>query len=143
MRPSFSISQNADRAQLLQYIRETWKCGSIRPDRSDQTIKYEVRSVTELVNVVLPHFRICPLLSSKQRDVELFVDVCKLIQAGKHLEIDGFEKIEKLAMEMNPSGKRKYSAERILNSLRSDERIVYATGNRGIDKMKFRPARMA
>jgi hypothetical protein len=34
-------------------------------------------------------------------------------------------------MEMNPSGKRKYSGSDILESLRSGERIVYAAGNRG------------
>ena len=34
-------------------------------------------------------------------------------------------------MEMNPSGKRKYSGSEILNSLRSGERIVYAAGNCG------------
>ena len=32
---------------------------------------------------------------------------------------------------MNPSGKRKDTASEILNSLRSDEGIVYATGNCG------------
>jgi preprotein translocase subunit YajC len=35
-------------------------------------------------------------------------------------------------VEMNPSGKRKYSGSEILNSLRSGERIVCAAGNRGI-----------
>ena len=50
---------------------------------------------------------------------------------GKHREVDGFEKIVRLSMEMNPSGKRKYFGSEMLSSLRSDERIVYATSNRG------------
>ena len=50
---------------------------------------------------------------------------------GKHREVDGLEKIVRLSMEMNPSGKRKYFGSELLNSLRSDERIVYATSNRG------------
>ena len=49
----------------------------------------------------------------------------------RHLEPDGLEMIVRLAMEMNPSGKRKYIGSEILDSLRSGERIVYATGNRG------------
>jgi hypothetical protein len=50
---------------------------------------------------------------------------------AKHLEREGLEEIVRLAMEMNPSGKRRYIGSEILNSLRSGERIVYATGNRG------------
>ena len=81
VRPSFSVSQNADRAELLYIIQEKWGCGFNRPDRSDRTLKFEM--------------------------------------------------IVRLAMEMNPSGKRKYIGSDILKSLRSGERIVYATGNCG------------
>jgi hypothetical protein len=131
VRPSFSVSQNADRADLLHKLRELWNCGSIRPDRSDKTLKYEVRNVGDLVEKVIPHFRQYPLLSSKQSDVERFDQICQLIAAGKHLEADGFEQIVQLAIEMNPSGKRKYTGSDILTSLRSGEGIVYATGNCG------------
>src|SRR5439155_2562573 len=109
VRPSFSVSQNADRANLLYAIQELWGCGFIRPDRSDKTIKFEVRTVSDLVEKVLPHFRSNPLLSSKQKDLEKFARICELINARHHLEQDGLEEIVRLAMGMNPSGKRKYS----------------------------------
>jgi hypothetical protein len=131
VRPSFSVSQNADRAQLLYVIKEKWTCGFIRPDRSDKTLKFEVRNLGELVSIVIPHFRANPLMSTKQNDFTKFAGVCELMSAGKHREIDGFEKIVRLSMEMNPSGKRKYFGSEMLSSLRSDERIVYATSNRG------------
>jgi hypothetical protein len=131
VRPSFSVSQNADRATLLYRIQQMWDCGFIRPDRSDKTIKFEVRNVRELVEKVLPHFRAYPLLSSKQADVERFDRICQLVLEGRHLESVGFVQIVGLAMEMNPSGKRKYSSAEILNSVRSGEGIVCATGNRG------------
>lgn len=131
VRPSFSVSQNADRAELLYKIQELWGCGFIRPDRSDKTLKFEVRNISELVEKVLPHFRTCPLLSGKQLDVEGFERICLLVHSGRHLETDGFEQIVQLAMAMNPSGKRKYSGSEILSSLRSGERIVYAVGNHG------------
>ncbi len=60
------MSQNADRAELLYMIQEKWECGFIRPDRSDKTLKFEIRNVSELVATVLPHFRTYPLLSSKK-----------------------------------------------------------------------------
>ena len=142
VRPSFSVSQNADRASLLYEIQKRWDCGFIRPDRSDKTVKYEVRNVQHLVERVLPHFSTYPLRSPKQADVERLERVCRLVLAGRHLEPSGFEEIVRLAMEMNPSGKRKYSGNDILRSLRSGEGIVCATGNRGRNT-KFRPARMA
>lgn len=117
VRPSFSVSQNGDRAQLLYTILEKWGCGSIRTDRSDKTLKFEVRNVKDLVEKVLPHFRTFPLLSSKHNDVETFGQVCKLIYNGEHKHREGFAKIVGLAMRMNSSGKRKYSGSEILNSL--------------------------
>ncbi len=131
VRPSFSVSQNAERAELLYIIQEKWECGFIRPDRSDKTVKFEIRNVRDLVEKVLPHFRAYPLMSTKQADFERFERICELVSDGRHLELEGFEEIVRLAMEMNPSGKRKYFGSEILNSLRSGERIVYATGNRG------------
>ena len=131
VRQSFSVSQNADRAQLLYVIKEKWNCGSIRPDRSDKTIKFEVRNLGELVSVVIPHFRANPLMSSKQSDFTKFAGVCELMSKGRHREVDRFGKIVRLSMDMNPSGKRKYFGSELLSSLRSDERIVYATSNRG------------
>src|ERR671925_164026 len=72
VRPSFSVSQNADRAKLLHEIQKLWGCGFIRPDRSDKTLKFEVRTVSDLVEKVLPHFQSYPLLSAKQADIERF-----------------------------------------------------------------------
>lgn len=131
VRPSFSVSQNADRAQLLYIIQQMWGCGFIRPDRSDKTLKYEVRNVRDLVEKVIPHFRVNPMFSSKQFDFGKFDQICQIVNDGKHLELEGLIEIIRLAMEMNPSGKRKYNGNEILNSLRSGEGIVYATGNSG------------
>ena len=108
-----------------------WKCGFIRPDRSDKTLKLEVRSISDLVKCVLPHFRKYPLQSSKQHDVDRFDQICRLMHEKRHLTIEGLQEIVGLAMEMNPSGKRKYSGNEILASLRSGEGIVYAAGNSG------------
>ena len=130
IRPSFSVSQNADRAELL-YVIQRWGCGFIRPDRSDKTIKFEVRNVGALIEKVLPHFQEHPLASSKQRDVEKFERICKLIHTGRHLKWEGFMEVVKISMQMNPSGKRKYLESDILKSLLPGERIVCATGNCG------------
>ena len=131
VRPSFSVSQNGDRAELLYKLQQYWGCGYIRPDRSDKTLKFEVRKIDDLIEKVLPHFEAVPLLSSRQRDVSLFDQICRLVFQKRHLESDGLIDIVNLAKQMNPSGKRKYSASEILNSLRAGEGIVYAVGNHG------------
>ncbi len=77
---------------------------------------------------VLPHFERHPLLSSKCKDLELFGFVCSAIGDGRHRIQDGFAEIVKAAVRMNSSGRRKYSEDEILSSLRSGEGIVCAHG---------------
>ncbi len=113
VRPSFSVSQNSGRAEVLRMLRSHFKCGSIRPDRSDKTIKYEVRSLENLIKSVIPHFEQNPLLSSKSSDFELFAKICRMMSKKKHHTITGFSSIIDLAFRMNPSGIRKYSKKEI------------------------------
>src|SRR5581483_5626120 len=67
VRPSFSVSQDGDRAEVLHVIQTYFGCGSIRPDRSDKTLKWETRRLDDLVGRVIPHFEQYPLLSGKSR----------------------------------------------------------------------------
>ena len=117
LRPSFSVSQNEDRRQVLDIIREYFGCGSIRRDFADKTLKFEIRDHNDLVSKVIPHFERFPLLSKKQKDLELFRTICAIIHEAKHLEKDGFAEVVKLAYVMNGSGKRKRTQEEIIRSL--------------------------
>lgn len=105
IRPSFSVSQNNDRAEVLNLCKKYFDCGSIRPDRSDKTLKYEVRSLKDLIHKIVPHFRKYPLLSGKQKDFEKFAKVCELMRKDRH----NLKQIIELSYKMNISGKRKFS----------------------------------
>jgi len=129
VRPSFSVSQNADRAEVLVLMKEYFGCGGIRPDRSDRTLKYEVRSLDDLQRRVIPHFEQFPLLSSKGRDFERFATVCERVADGLHLTRPGFRDIVDLATTMNSSGRRRFTAERMAEGM--SEVIVSATSNGG------------
>jgi hypothetical protein len=131
VRPSLSVSQNGDRAEVLQLIQSLFGCGSIRPDRSDKTLKWETRRLDDLVGRVIPHFERFPLLSGKQRDFEQFAAVCRLMAGGAHRTTSGLIEIVELAAEMNPSGRRRYRAAEVLSKLHQGEGIVCASGNRG------------
>ena len=113
VRPSFSVSQNADRSEVLLLMQQHFRCGSIRPDRSDKTLKYEVRCLDDLVERIIPFFEANPLISSKQRDFERFANVCRLVRERAHRTQPGLREIAGLAMAMNASGKRKFAIEAI------------------------------
>jgi hypothetical protein len=117
VRPSVSVSQNGDRSEVLKEIQLYFGCGTIRPDRSDRTLKWEVRSLPLLLERVIPHFRRYPLQSGKQRDFELFANVCERMARGEHRALAGLGEIVRLAGDMNPSGKRRFVPETILASL--------------------------
>jgi hypothetical protein len=117
VRPSFSVSQNQDRSEVLHIIQQYFGCGTIRPDRSDRTLKWEIRSLRPLVETVIPHFEAYPLQSGKQQDFLAFADICQRMTSRDHCTPDGLYQIVQLAAGMNPSGKRGYEPESILRSL--------------------------
>jgi hypothetical protein len=112
VRPSFSVSQNGDRSELISLLPEFFGCGCIRPDRSDRTVKFEVRSLNDLVVKVIPFFDQFPILSAKRRDYEIFKDVCRIMVKGHHLQRDGLLEIADLATTMN-GGRRRYTRDMI------------------------------
>ncbi len=118
VKPSFAVSQNSDRRQVLDLMMKYFGCGFLRRDYGDKTLKYEVRSLDELLEKVIPHFLAFQLKSSKQNDFLLFTEICKLMKDQKHLEIKGFKRIVELGYTMNGSGKRKHSKDILLSNLK-------------------------
>ena len=107
IRPSFSVSQNKDRAQVLYLMKDYFRCGSIRPDRSDKTIKYEVRSLNDLLTRVIPHFEEYPLMSTKNESFRLFKEICLMMKNHQHRTIESIEKIRFLSRQINGECKTK------------------------------------
>ncbi len=122
-KPSFSVSQNHDRAQPLFIMQKHFGCGFMRDGISDKTLKYEVRRLDDLLEKVLPHFEQYPLLSAKQEDVRLLKEVCLLMKMGEHVTPKGMKKVMKLAFQMNPSGKRRYAQNDILAFMETQMKI--------------------
>ena len=117
-KPSFSVSQNEDRAQILFLMQKVFKCGFIRRDYSDKTLKYEVRSLNDLIYKIIPHFEKFPLLSDKRNDFKNFKSVCLSMERNLHTEKNGLQKILNYAFKMNSSGKRKYTKAEMQKALR-------------------------
>jgi hypothetical protein len=115
VRPSFSVSQHMHRTEVLEIFKNTFRCGTIRPNPSDHTYKYEVRSIRDLVEKVIPHFKRYPLLSSKQKEVEKFSYICDLIAHKKHHNPLIVREIVMLSYTMNGLGARRYDRETVLS----------------------------
>lgn len=79
VRPSFSVSQNGDRSEVLKLFQKVLDCGTIRPDRSDKTLKIESRNLDNLIYKIIPFFRKYKLKSSKSKDFDKFSKICSLI----------------------------------------------------------------
>lgn len=122
-KPSFSVSQNRDRAQQLFIMQQHFGCGFMRDGVTDNTIKYEVRRLNDLLEKVLPHFERYPLLSAKQRDVESLKEICLIMKQNEHITPCGMRKILPIAFSMNSSGKRKYSQKDILTFMKSQMKV--------------------
>ena len=118
VRPSFSVSQNKKNRAIIFQTKKFFDCGSIRPSEKDQTFKYEVRSLKDLKEKIIPHFEQYPLKGIKKRDFYFFRKVIGLMQRGKHLEKEGLRKIVELASKMNTSEKRAKSLKKLTTLLK-------------------------
>ena len=114
---SFSVSQNQDRAEVLRLMKKYFKCGFIRRNICDKTLKYETRNLNTLLTKIISHFENYPLQSGKQKDFKIFEKVCQKMNKGEHLTKQGIIEISELVSKMNSSGKRYYNKTAILDSL--------------------------
>ena len=122
-KPSFSVSQNHDRAQPLFIMQKHFGCGFMRDGKTDNTIKFEVRRLDDLLEKVIPHFEKYPLLSAKQRDVESLKAVCLIMKNNEHKRPGGLKKILPIAFRMNGSGTRRYSQKDILAFMQTQMKV--------------------
>lgn len=116
VRPSFSLSLNEKDLRLLTDVQAFFGCGSIRESKSDRTFKFEVRSVGELLERIMPHFERYPLRGAKAESFRAFANVCEMIEQGDHLRRDGVRRIIDIAYEMN-LGRRRLSRDELLRAL--------------------------
>jgi LAGLIDADG endonuclease len=116
-RPSFSISLNRRDLELIKVVQDFFQCGAIRFSRNDNTYKYEVRSIRELMNKIIPHFAKYPLVGHKRKDFSLFDIICTDVYKNLHLNKERLKVLIKLAYQMNVSGKRKHIQADLLRML--------------------------
>lgn len=103
--PELTVVQHKRDIRLLYKIRSFMKCGVVRSNHGDRFC-WRVRNLKNLVEIILPFFENHPLRSLKRIEFLKFAKVVRIMEKGEHLNPDGFQKILKIACEMNRQNQR-------------------------------------
>lgn len=114
--PSFNISQRDD--SICKLFQRVLGVGTLRY-RRDGVCYYEVRSVADLVEKIIPFFTSFPLRSWKRHDFRVFARIVRFMSRGSHRSRKGLEVILRLRNHMNRGGNRKIADQAIRTSLRT------------------------
>jgi len=68
---------------------------------NNNVINYQVRSINEITNIIIPHFDKYPLISQKQNDFIIFRNIVRLIKNNEHLNDEGLKKIVNFKASLN------------------------------------------
>lgn len=121
----FNISQKE--RNILEVFRKYLECGTLR-SRPGGIWYYEVNTLEDIRQKVIPFFQRFPFLSEKkQRDFATFCAIVSLLSSGKHLSEAGVRDILDLRREMNNGGKRKFSEQEILDRYRKSSETIRQT----------------
>ncbi|MSO95903.1 MAG: hypothetical protein EXQ81_08940 [Thermoleophilia bacterium] len=128
--PEFHVSQNADRAQVLELIKARLGCGYIKANsKTDRALVYVVRDRGALLGRVIPFFERNPLLSSKQTDVETFASIVRAMARNEHRTDAGFARLLDLAVSMNGGGRSRKVRWKELVALQNPQRLHARQGS--------------
>jgi hypothetical protein len=106
VRPEFVVTQGARSIGALETLQEFFKCGAIyrntrRDNHRDDVYRWCVRKGEDLRTRIVPFMHMVPLRTAKAQDFNAFVEVLALMDAGRHLEVDGIAEIATIVEGMN------------------------------------------
>lgn len=99
----FHIAQHIEDLDLMKLFIKFFNCGSVnvRSNTATPRCDYIVQDTASLLEKILPHFDIYPLLNLKQEDYICFKKCMTIIKLKQHLTTEGLNKIKCLNLEMN------------------------------------------
>ncbi len=106
VQPDFSVVQGARSVHVLHELKAFFDCGHVgRNSRHDDhrldLYRYSVRSIGDLIAVIVPFFEAYPLRTAKHDEFMRFAAVVRLMSRKIHLTVDGLSEIARVAEQMN------------------------------------------
>ena len=103
----FQVSQHERDRQVLERLVDVFGCGRVRSKGPNNSVDvYSVTGLRQLEKNVIPFFERHGLVV-KAPDFERFATIVRSMRRKEHLEPEGFERIVRLAYEMNAGGKQR------------------------------------
>jgi LAGLIDADG endonuclease len=75
--------------------------GRIKFENKNNKVGYVVTKISDLTNVIIPHFKEYTLMSQNRADFMLFLSIIELMNKKQHLNKEGFINILKLKYNLN------------------------------------------
>lgn len=99
----FHIAQHSKDLELMKLFIKFFGYGKVdvRSNTSTPRCDYIVQDTSFLVNKIISHFDLYPLLNLKHQDFLCFRKALLLIKEKKHLTKEGLDKIKSLNLQMN------------------------------------------
>ena len=99
----FHIAQHIKDLELMQLFIQFFSCGKVevRSNISTPRCDFIVQDTFSLLDKIISHFDLYPLLNLKQEDFLCFRESLLLIKEKKHLTRKGLDRIKSLNLEMN------------------------------------------
>lgn len=101
VRAQFSIDIHKKDLPLLSEIKDFLGVGVITINNKRNDALFRVSKIQDLLTVIIPFFQRYPLISQKQADFKIWVEIIKLMEKRKHLSSEGIKDILALKASLN------------------------------------------
>jgi hypothetical protein len=99
VKATFQVGLHVNDSALLKQIKLFFGVGNITK-LGKESVQYRVSGLDDL-NVIINHFNHYPLLTKKYSDYLLFKEVIDLMKEGKHLTLEGLNRIVSIKAALN------------------------------------------
>src|ERR1035441_6809029 len=106
IQPAFVVVQGQRSVDVLHRMERFFGCGHVsRNGRHDNhredLYRFEVRKLSDLLDCIIPFFKVNPLITAKRCDFDKFVSIVAMMCQGCHLTVEGLTEIATIVQTMN------------------------------------------
>lgn len=128
----FKVTQKNHSESILYQFKEFFECGNIVIDnRETNTKKYQVTSLSNIIDKIIPHFEAYPCLTSKYLNFKDWKEIALMMSNKQHLDSKGLDKIKELKAKLNKSRsfEDKYEYCKLSLGLNHNNEVTYSLPN--------------